>query len=459
MKRLAVRRSDRSDAGSSITGSGRISRRNVNDLDHGGSSQMQPASSPTRKAEIHLQLPARGPLLGEFFRHQRAESMSDGIDRPDDPFEQEARRRENLSLRKEPAMPLGLQSKKPVAEKALPGYAEDGRPLPPKERAFFEERFGHDFSNVKIHSSHRATGMAQEIGAKAFTMGNHLFFGHGQYSPSTQSGRRLLAHELTHVIQQGRSIPGVPMIQRTQLEYFVVGDRGLNSGGGTFISSLSQIRASLMRITEQRPWTLVISIHGSEDRICDLARPDNPGQQCYNIRRIQDIFGDDQFSSWRQNNGPSRVVLNACQVSIGLERAIINALTRPQSGQSAQGLGEGCRPSTRMITVNNIHTRRQYDRLSDPDKQSFLDDLRTLNSTWGYFGAPPVPEDQILNYYFDVVPRGEWVIVRVSKDRVDTEIPFYNRGNNIEFDRLCGRGIAPLREHVPSAPTVTDFQD
>lgn len=454
MKRLAVRRSDRSDAGSGNTGSWKISRSNVNDLDHGAYPQMQSASSLTRKAEIHLHLPAGGSLLGEFFRHQRAERISDSIDRPDDPFEQEARRMENLSLKKEPAPPLGLRSERPVAEKALPGHVEDGRPLPPKERAFFEERFGHDFSNVKIHSSHRAVGMAQEIGAKAFTIGNHLFFGSGQYSPSTQSGRRLLAHELTHVTQQGRSTPGVPLIQRTQLEYFVVGDRGLNSGGGTFISSLPQIRVSLMRITEQRPWTLVISIHGSEDRICDLAHPTNPDQQCYDISRIQNIFGDNQFSSWRQNNGPSRVVLNACQVSIGLERAIINALTRPQSGQSAQGLGEGCRPSTEMITVNNIHTRAQYNRLSDPDKQSFLDELRTLNSTWGYFGAPPVPEDQILNYYFDVVPRGEWVIVRVSKDRVDTEIPFYNRGNNSEFNRLCRRGIAPLRDHVPSAPTL-----
>lgn len=451
MKSLAVRRPD---TVSSTMGPWMVSKRGSNSLDHRAHFQRQLAFPLIRKPEVHLQLHAGRSLLGKFFRDHGKASVRNSIDRPNDPFEQEARRMEKLSVLKEPVVWPGLQPGQHVPKKSLPGNGVDGQPLPKKERDFFEDRFGHDFSKVRVHSGYLAEGMAREIGARAFTIGNHLFFGPGQYSPPTELGRRILAHELTHAIQQSKLISGVPLIQRTQLEYFVVGDPGLNAGGGTFLSSLSQIKARLMTITEQGSWTLVISIHGSEDRICDLAHPNNPDQECYDISRIQNLFGDSQFSSWRQNNGPSRVVLNACQVSIGLERAIINSLTRPQSGQSAQGLGEGCRPSTEMISVNNISTRAQYNRLSDPDKQSFQAELRTLNSTWGYFGAPPVPDDQILNYYFDVVPRGEWVIVRVSKDRVDTDIPFYNRGNNSEFNRLCRRGIAPLRDHIPSAPPL-----
>lgn len=77
-----------------------------------------------------------------------------------------------------------------------------GQPMSESERAFFEPRFGHDFSKVRIHSAARAVAFAQEAGAKAFTVGSDVVFGAGQYSPGTREGRRLMAHELTHVVQQ-----------------------------------------------------------------------------------------------------------------------------------------------------------------------------------------------------------------------------------------------------------------
>jgi Domain of unknown function (DUF4157) len=65
-----------------------------------------------------------------------------------------------------------------------------------------ESRFGHDFSNVRVHSGHDAQTSAREIGARAFTVGSHIAFGSGEYAPDSTSGERLLAHELTHVVQQ-----------------------------------------------------------------------------------------------------------------------------------------------------------------------------------------------------------------------------------------------------------------
>ncbi|MCP4693984.1 MAG: DUF4157 domain-containing protein [Desulfobacterales bacterium] len=80
-----------------------------------------------------------------------------------------------------------------------------GRPLPRSERAFFEPRLGHDFSRVRVHTDPGAAESAGRLNARAFTAGRSIAFGDGQYAPGTPAGRRLLAHELTHVIQQRKS--------------------------------------------------------------------------------------------------------------------------------------------------------------------------------------------------------------------------------------------------------------
>jgi hypothetical protein len=77
-----------------------------------------------------------------------------------------------------------------------------GLPLDTSTKEFMEYRFGHDFSNVKIHTDERATRTAASVNALAYTAGNDIVFGRGEYKPSTVEGRRKLAHELTHVIQQ-----------------------------------------------------------------------------------------------------------------------------------------------------------------------------------------------------------------------------------------------------------------
>jgi thiol-disulfide isomerase/thioredoxin len=83
-----------------------------------------------------------------------------------------------------------------------------GQPLAEPVRAFFESRFGYDFSQVQVHSDARAAESAHAVNALAFTRGHDIVFGAGNYSPQTTDGKRLLAHELTHVIQQGSdSVP------------------------------------------------------------------------------------------------------------------------------------------------------------------------------------------------------------------------------------------------------------
>jgi hypothetical protein len=81
--------------------------------------------------------------------------------------------------------------------------AGPGRPLPTDVRTDFESRFGQDFSHVRLHTSDAATRSAHSFEARAYTLGSHIVFGSSEYQPDSPIGKRLLAHELTHVVQQG----------------------------------------------------------------------------------------------------------------------------------------------------------------------------------------------------------------------------------------------------------------
>jgi hypothetical protein len=82
-----------------------------------------------------------------------------------------------------------------------------GRQLEAQTRAFFEARFGRDFGDVRVHDDVLAAESAAALGAHAYTLGTHIAFASGRFSPQTRAGRRLLAHELTHVVQQGNPTP------------------------------------------------------------------------------------------------------------------------------------------------------------------------------------------------------------------------------------------------------------
>lgn len=107
--------------------------------------------------------------------------------------------------------PLIQRSAKDQGESAAPGHVENqinsskggGNSMENGTRNFMESRFGADFSGVKIHTGPQAVQMSRELNAQAFTVGNDIYFNEGKYSPNSANGQHLLAHELTHTIQQG----------------------------------------------------------------------------------------------------------------------------------------------------------------------------------------------------------------------------------------------------------------
>ena len=104
----------------------------------------------------------------------------------------------------------------PIVHEVL---ATPGQPLDSATRDFMEPRFGHNFGQVRVHADTKAAESARAVDALAYTVGRNVVFGAGQYAPGTTEGRRILAHELTHVIQQNRGpAPHPGMLQRQSLE-------------------------------------------------------------------------------------------------------------------------------------------------------------------------------------------------------------------------------------------------
>ena len=113
---------------------------------------------------------------------------------------------EEKEVQRKGTSPMPVDATSEVAS-YIHSLSSTGSPLPDESRNFFESRFGADFSGVRIHNDAGAATSAQSVNALAYTFGNNIVFGQNQFSPATDDGKKLLAHELTHVVQQnGNSV-------------------------------------------------------------------------------------------------------------------------------------------------------------------------------------------------------------------------------------------------------------
>lgn len=110
-----------------------------------------------------------------------------------------------LDIRRFTGQPTGEMNQAPAS--VGEALATPGRPLEPALRQDMEQRFGHDFGRVRVHLDSSAAASAREVGALAYTVGRDVVFAQGQFAPHSAQGRRLLAHELAHTVQQGAANP------------------------------------------------------------------------------------------------------------------------------------------------------------------------------------------------------------------------------------------------------------
>jgi hypothetical protein len=140
----------------------------------------------------------RAPDISRLTKHV-ARQPAEEEETPVSP-EDEIDEAELLSLKEVPGASHEMSTGLATQIQSLRG---GGQPLAADLRAFFEPRFSYDFSQVRVHTDARAAQTARELSARAYTLGRDVAFAPGEYRPQTPEGRTLLAHELTHVVQQG----------------------------------------------------------------------------------------------------------------------------------------------------------------------------------------------------------------------------------------------------------------
>ncbi|MCE7991877.1 MAG: DUF4157 domain-containing protein [Roseivirga sp.] len=262
------------------------------------------------------------------------------IGRPNDRYEQEANRMADQLTKTPQSRTTPVQRKcaacekeeiqrQPINDEAIQTEAAPGGPIGPtaqventiqqtrgqgsrldnQTKSHMEHHFGADFSSVNIHTGNTAVQLNQELNANAFTVGNDVYFNEGKYRPHTAQGQHLLAHELTHTLQQGASHPG---INQSLSENTIAGDwkigprRGANPlkpGGKTDDEIVAEAFAELCPLTSLVGSTIKVDtttpVPASNQKGCGCLRTVEthmPGAKSHTpiINLIPDIWSNHQ---------------------------------------------------------------------------------------------------------------------------------------------------------------------
>jgi hypothetical protein len=175
----------------------------------------------------------------------------------------------------------GRNSTHASAKQVLSGPA---RPLEPALRGDMEQRFGYDFSRVRVHFGGAAEQSAREVNANAYTVGQDIVFGAGRFAPQTHEGRRLIAHELTHVVQQSGA-PHNPVHQSSKGQDTPT-QVPVSSAGGGVIQRSPADQAEAEKLVTLKTWCRDTERSGSQH---------DPSLQCY-----REIPGSEGYSGGDQ---------------------------------------------------------------------------------------------------------------------------------------------------------------
>lgn len=191
--------------------------------------------------QTKLQINQPGNVYEQEADHVSEQVMS--MNDPEPPISDDEDQAKNSLMRKQSAelganAATGSLDVPPIVHAVL--RSGGGQPLDTTTRAFMEPRLGYDFSRIRVHTDVRAAESARAVNALAYTLGRDVVFGKGQYTPGTSEGRRLLAHELTHVAQQQlsrASTSGASIVYPQQAEWEAERNAQAADGGGSLTTT------------------------------------------------------------------------------------------------------------------------------------------------------------------------------------------------------------------------------
>lgn len=262
----------------------------------------------------------------------------------DDVFEREAdRMADHVMAMRAPSSQAGESRRLPAAghASAAPGGMGMGQVLDASTRQFMEARFGHDFSGIRVHTNEAAVASARQLDALAYTTGSDVVFGRGSYQPATWHGRHLIAHELTHVVQQSIGHDASGAVRRKGVTF-----------GGFF--------GNLFRLWDYSPDALQAYLRVL-DQTGDIEDDDDSDDKCRQIVR-----------DWKRGGGPyvlteKRKALMIREMQSGFtgdddERAILELLERSYNFELSYIYGAG---GVTVAGLDSDFHGEEWDRLKD----------------------------------------------------------------------------------------------
>jgi len=351
-----------------------------------------------------------------------------------------------------------------------------GRSLPERARAFFEPRFGYDFSRVRIHDDAQSAASAQAVRAHAYTVGNHLVFNNGRYNPDSAAGKTLLAHELAHVIQQDSLLrrEAVSAEPESRSNHEELNDDQADPDQEMQVApqteeSAERFAGMVQRQADSEPWDLPsggwdekdeaaeIRAEAEAQRACIAATPPDP-VECDPGRNL----------NWADFTGraPRNRRYGAVTYSSLRERAVNTALLRCMPDSAAAQAATSARALQAFFDPARSGVRARYANASDPavngcastigNCQRYFDRLARRNETgqWWMTAGTNCPAG--------IAPRGDkassraecaTVVASDCNDRAVAESARLLNHEQVHFDLTC----AMARKANAMITTETDI--
>ncbi len=246
----------------------------------------------------------------------------------------------------------------PDFEGRLNAARGSGAPLPDSTRAFMEQRIGADFGGVKVHTDARSDALNQAIQARAFTTGQDVFFRQGEYEPATSGGKELIAHELTHVVQQTGSAMRAPEPDApVAIAPASVGDRAIQAKGRGPATDTTTPPAQETGPTDE-PHVPTLEEELVAEGVAEAATFAGPAQKPGGLAKL----GASIKSAVRPNAGGNPVKVAIDKLDRAAVERIVDLIAQDQLECTAQQLGWlGRRNSTLQADPGTYETTLQEE--------------------------------------------------------------------------------------------------